>query len=71
MEITVSSLDIMPIYEDPEWEQRRYETARDLLVNYLVFLPESVFRNVPAYIKSSVAIADALCEHLNNPNMYD
>lgn len=71
MEITVSSSDIIPIYEDPEWEQRRYETARDLLVNYLVFLPESVFRNAQAYIESSVAMADALCEHIKNPNMYD
>ena len=69
MEITISSSDIMPIYEDPEWEQRRYETARALLVNYLVFSPESVFHNAQIYIESSVAMADALCEDLKNPNI--
>ena len=64
MEITVSSSDIIPIYEDPEWEQRRYETARDILNSYAICLPETFFHNVAASTAVAIACADIFIEKL-------
>lgn len=64
MEITVSSSDIIPIYEDPEWEQKRYDTARDILSSYAVCLPETFFHNVAASTAVAITCADIFIEKL-------